>query len=1557
MQDVYLYLIFIPLCYIVGSINFATLIAAIKNKDIKKLGSGNPGTMNMLRSVGKFWGCLTFVLDCAKGIAFALIGKFVFKDSNLAMHVLGLATVLGHIFSCFSKFKGGKGVATSLGAFAVISPIAFAVAFVLMLAYLAFAKKGFIASLFAISLLVVTNIIKNCLIRENYYYICLVLLVAWLALIFSTHASNFKRLKNNTENSLTLFGSEENDKKENWPMSEQFNRSNFEQNPSKMKKKHNTKDYVANNDSTLCDNDLLSEEDIKQIKEENWKEKHMPKPCKREEKYRQEMCRLENESLSNELSKEDAKKLKKVTKKYNKLYAYRHKNHSSSHSCLKCCAISIVLVFVIGVTAVFGGYKLFGEQYTGLTFFELTDMLSNLYKADESQIITNPFDAKADSDAFFNTLENALLLDTNITIDDILNLVPVGKGGTGSESASVSDILDQAKDPIASENGSLTGNTYLDELLERSKFDFSSLKDFNGGERKWEITDKMIGALLQQVVLNIDKVDLGLNNGEEGIDYAKLIKNNFEIKQCVLTGNKFDEKATTMSLTIKVNIRNLITDIIFNDKNTENDEEKETKFSEDVFKIAMTKTGIVPESIFLTATTTPKLDKAPVLGINAIDNEKLQTLLKTIDTKLTNGVIESNFNKVGSTIFEYFNKISQMIDENGNGIIFANSLDADGNIINSYVEIDILQKALKTMKITNVSTSDFLLMVRHLHTIGLDFDNNEETYFKENGLTNITTKEDYEADRNALFAAFGVDENYYKDIEAKDFTNALQNIPSKINIKKEKDGKALYEYTQDELKHASLFTDKGLAQIMNTLIADKLGDKFTLDICQLDMTETKMDIYARMNIQDMIKNQLTNVPTSLQPFMLSIFPEKIYVKIIVNMDKTQGCDIIFNYTKAGEDGSDEEIMNESDKMLETIALLMQNLNGTSYSKDAIIQKLSDAIYPALDSFATSENAEIQVEFAKGGLQLPTIYDVVAGIINKDSSDKMSAEEIQQTMACYYDYGDPDLIDSYGDIVDNVSTTYLTGATGFINRELTKKFFMKNLANRPITEDNAFDILTNIGANLSETNISDNFNLKDIKENKNSAEFGNLKISALEFAKLISKQITIITDIGFYKNFKLVDMQMNVDTKTLSFTIAALLDSENQSTGANGINLDNFAAKYLVIKADVLLDDNDLADNNGYKTTIKINNAEGEKINTLLKMVTKITGQSSDSFDTEKVTGDIGKSIKDAFDKFTAQGIALIPSNKIEIGDTTTSGFASTNVYELIGKQILNSNYADGDDEKLRSIIYNLNNLPGKLDTTGESSYRPFAEEVVAPFVWKENENGFFDANGKFDANGSELSLSYIDPSDNKLLIFDKFIGQQIKSTEKKDDATHLIKFSIFTNDANNQELYKSYTKDLGMPDFHPDLVRNASANGVMFLHYQMSIAGLGGSGVATKVLPSNIYGGAFIDLAPLTNGADINPLSYIVGLDEDASEFLNKIMNNLSSDSIDFANKIQTLATTALETDIALDIYGSTQTIKIGTLYSQFDLESTSGYTTMQKYCTGLFRCKVQDPTATPETK
>lgn len=216
MKDLYLYLIFIPLAYIVGSINFATIISSLKNKDIRSLGSGNPGTMNMLRSVGKLWGCLTFILDFFKGVAFALIGMFVFKECpEVAMYSLGFVAVLGHIFSCFLKFKGGKGVATSLGVFAVIHPIVFAAAFASMIAYLVFCKKGFIGSLIAISVCVITNLVLVCIYRGCYYYINIVILCVWLPLIFLTHKDNFKRLFKKEENSLSLFGEQEQPQEDN----------------------------------------------------------------------------------------------------------------------------------------------------------------------------------------------------------------------------------------------------------------------------------------------------------------------------------------------------------------------------------------------------------------------------------------------------------------------------------------------------------------------------------------------------------------------------------------------------------------------------------------------------------------------------------------------------------------------------------------------------------------------------------------------------------------------------------------------------------------------------------------------------------------------------------------------------------------------------------------------------------------------------------------------------------------------------------------------------------------------------------------------------------------------------------------------------------------------------------------------------------------------------------------------------------------------------------------------------------------------------------------------
>ncbi|MBE5757125.1 MAG: hypothetical protein E7342_04915 [Clostridiales bacterium] len=111
--------------YLLGSVNFAIIISKIKNKDIRDVGSGNPGTLNMSRNFGLGLGLLTFFLDVLKGAIPALVSFFIFRNkfdetglfnlSHLAIYVCGFSAILGHIYPVFLKFKGGKGIATTIG--------------------------------------------------------------------------------------------------------------------------------------------------------------------------------------------------------------------------------------------------------------------------------------------------------------------------------------------------------------------------------------------------------------------------------------------------------------------------------------------------------------------------------------------------------------------------------------------------------------------------------------------------------------------------------------------------------------------------------------------------------------------------------------------------------------------------------------------------------------------------------------------------------------------------------------------------------------------------------------------------------------------------------------------------------------------------------------------------------------------------------------------------------------------------------------------------------------------------------------------------------------------------------------------------------------------------------------------------------------------------------------------------------------------------------------------------------------------------------------------------
>ena len=133
MSDTVL-LIIIAICsYMFGNINWAIIISKAKNKDIRTMGSGNPGTLNMSRNLGLKFGLLTFFLDIMKGVCPTLIAYLVFKGRSFegtqfnvhdfAIYLCGLCAILGHIYPVIFKFKGGKGIATTIGVFMVCEPI------------------------------------------------------------------------------------------------------------------------------------------------------------------------------------------------------------------------------------------------------------------------------------------------------------------------------------------------------------------------------------------------------------------------------------------------------------------------------------------------------------------------------------------------------------------------------------------------------------------------------------------------------------------------------------------------------------------------------------------------------------------------------------------------------------------------------------------------------------------------------------------------------------------------------------------------------------------------------------------------------------------------------------------------------------------------------------------------------------------------------------------------------------------------------------------------------------------------------------------------------------------------------------------------------------------------------------------------------------------------------------------------------------------------------------------------------------------------------------------
>lgn len=116
--------------YLIGSIPTGLLLGKAYGIDVRKEGSGNIGATNLYRTVGRKVGIITLVGDCLKGLLPVVLVKSSSLPPEFAAWV-GLAAFCGHVFSVFLKFRGGKGVATALGVFLALAPLAVAIAIAL----------------------------------------------------------------------------------------------------------------------------------------------------------------------------------------------------------------------------------------------------------------------------------------------------------------------------------------------------------------------------------------------------------------------------------------------------------------------------------------------------------------------------------------------------------------------------------------------------------------------------------------------------------------------------------------------------------------------------------------------------------------------------------------------------------------------------------------------------------------------------------------------------------------------------------------------------------------------------------------------------------------------------------------------------------------------------------------------------------------------------------------------------------------------------------------------------------------------------------------------------------------------------------------------------------------------------------------------------------------------------------------------------------------------------------------------------------------------------------
>ncbi|MBI4654872.1 MAG: glycerol-3-phosphate 1-O-acyltransferase PlsY [Nitrospirae bacterium] len=191
----YFKIFFVMAAYLIGSIPFGVLVSKIKGVDLKSVGSRNIGATNVLRTVGKFPALITLLGDSLKGTVVILIYRMM-DGGELWESVTGISVILGHIYSIFLSFRGGKGVATGFGVLAIYSPVEAVVVIIIWLVTAFYTRYSSLAAVISYTALPIIFLLSDA------SYVKMVFAIVVSLLIILQHRANIKRLLDGTESKI-----------------------------------------------------------------------------------------------------------------------------------------------------------------------------------------------------------------------------------------------------------------------------------------------------------------------------------------------------------------------------------------------------------------------------------------------------------------------------------------------------------------------------------------------------------------------------------------------------------------------------------------------------------------------------------------------------------------------------------------------------------------------------------------------------------------------------------------------------------------------------------------------------------------------------------------------------------------------------------------------------------------------------------------------------------------------------------------------------------------------------------------------------------------------------------------------------------------------------------------------------------------------------------------------------------------------------------------------------------------------------------------------------------